>query len=331
MLTNLKIYNDGSHYIGFEPTSSGISPVVYHGVPEMVNILPDSKKISDEEILVRDRSPDVPDWVKICDYLVKNSKEISLERYFEDLCLDSIDFIRSEQRKYILEHMSEHFKRQDMAEIYVSESLKRRYRNLSSRRLRLVRKMNMHKFNYFCTFTYDDSKHNEVSFKAKLSDTFKKFRRRRGWKYIGVWERSPEKKRLHFHGVFDIPDDSIPGDLVYVQDYSITQKKIQISCQNTYFNQRFGRNDFKRIDTKEDLSEVVKYLTKYIEKSGERIVYSRGLPEFLFVEVPEDDVLCNLCCNPLKVVLSDDFNVVSNGIDIGKISEDVVDRLSRKK
>lgn len=37
---------------------------------------------------------------------------------------------------------------------------------------------------------------------------------RKGWKYVGVWERSPEKQRLHFHGIFYIPEGTMPGMLL---------------------------------------------------------------------------------------------------------------------
>lgn len=41
------------------------------------------------------------------------------------------------------------------------------------RRVRMTRKINLAEFNYFCTFTYDDKKHTEDTFKNKLRGCFK--------------------------------------------------------------------------------------------------------------------------------------------------------------
>lgn len=38
--------------------------------------------------------------------------------------------------------------------------------------------------------------------------------------------------------------------------------------------------------------EAIAYLTKYMEKSGEKIVYSKGLPQFFISDVMENDVVC---------------------------------------
>ena len=42
-----------------------------------------------------------------------------------------------------------------------------------------------------------------------LKNCLKHLSNRKGWKYIGVFERSPEKKRLHFHGIFHIPENAM--------------------------------------------------------------------------------------------------------------------------
>lgn len=50
--------------------------------------------------------------------------------------------------------------------------------------------------------------------------------------------------------------------------------------QNSYFLQNFGRNDFEVIEDKMLLSQSLIYIMKYIEKSGEKHVYSRGLYQY---------------------------------------------------
>lgn len=115
----------------------------------------------------------------------------------------------------------------------------------------------LQKFNYFVTFTYDGKKHNELSFRKKLTWTLANFSHRKGWKYVGVWERSPEKKRLHFHGIFYIPDNTLPGEMIEVNDYSLKTHKRQITIQNTYFNEKFGRSDFEKIDDERKMGDAI--------------------------------------------------------------------------
>lgn len=95
---------------------------------------------------------------------------------------------------------------------FVNAQFERKLRNIICRKVRLMRKVNLQTFNFFCTFTYDSAKHTEESFMRKLKGCFKMMCHRRNWKYVGVWERSPEKKRLHFHGLFYIPDGAMVGD-----------------------------------------------------------------------------------------------------------------------
>ena len=111
----------------------------------------------------------------------------------------------------IVAELKPQFESEERAAEFVKAEMERIQRNLIVRRKRLVRKINLGNWNYFCTFTYDDQKHTEDSFKAKLRDCFKKMCHRRNWIYIGVWERSPNSNRLHFHGLFNIPPDAMVG------------------------------------------------------------------------------------------------------------------------
>lgn len=64
---------------------------------------------------------------------------------------------------------------------------------------------------------------------------------------MGVWERS-KRDRLHFHALIFVPQDAMVGDLFEKYDYDTRSKKMRLTIQNTYFNQRFGRSDFESID-----------------------------------------------------------------------------------
>ena len=85
---------------------------------------------------------------------------------------------------------------------------------------------------------------------------------------MGVWERS-KTGRLHFHAFLNAPDGTMPGEMIKVNDFSFDSGKRQNTTQNTFFNQKFGRSDFKPIPkTPQGKSMALRYLTKYMEKTG---------------------------------------------------------------
>ena len=84
----------------------------------------------------------------------------------------------------------------------------------------------------------------------------------------------------------------MPGELIEVNDFNLITYQRQITIQNTYFNEKFGRSDFEKIDDNRKMGAAVVYILKYIEKSEERIVYSRGLPQYFISDIfPEDVVM----------------------------------------
>ena len=82
-----------------------------------------------------------------------------------------------------------------------------------------------------------------------------------------MWERSSDKKYLHFHGIFDIPEGTMPGELIQVNDYNFNTKRRQITNRNTYFNERIGRSVFEVINSRRRKWDAIAYLVKYIEKT----------------------------------------------------------------
>jgi hypothetical protein len=152
---------------------------------------------------------------------------------------------------------------------------------------------------------------------------------RKYWKYVGVWERSPEKQRLHFHGLFYIPDGAMPGELVEVKDYSPIKDSVQTTIQNTYFNERFGRSDFKPVEDNASIGEAIAYLTKYMEKTGEKIVYYKGLPQFFISDIMENDVVCPIGQEDKKLLLFDDFECWDEGEFVGNVSREVIERMRK--
>lgn len=103
------------------------------------------------------------------------------------------------------------------------------------------------------------------------------------------------------------------GELKQVSDYSTKQHRMQTTYQNTHFSRRFGRNDFKEID-KNDVVQSVRYLLKYIEKSGERLVYGGDLPTYFKSDVMDEDIACHTGIDDRKALLFDDFNCWERGL-----------------
>ena len=192
-----------------------------------------------------------------------------------------------------------------------------------------VGKFTVADFNYFVTFTYDSALHTEETFRKKLKNALALFSHRKGWKYIGVWERSPEKKRLHFHGLFYIPDGTLPGEMKEVSGYSFSEHKRKITHENSYFRERFGRNDFDDMVTEFMLDGAITYILKYIEKSGEKIVYSRGLPQFFISDIMDEDVVCTMGEEEQKLLLFDRFTCWDEGCYIGEVSKEVIAQMPK--
>ncbi len=245
---------------------------------------------------------------------------------FETAYAESQSLPKRERKKYIAEKMRSEFSTTEQAIDYIEQNIERKKNNLAKRRVRLWRKIYLQEWNYFVTFTYDSQKHTEETFKAKIRNTLKHLISRKDWKYIGVWERSPDKQRSHFHGIFSIPQ--MIGTLEQVNDYSTKSHRKQITYQNTHFLKYFGRNDFKEISAIE-IPQAVRYLLKYIEKSGEKLVYGGDLPTYLVSDILDEDIVCPIGIEDKKALLFDDFTCVDDGLLMGKVSADIIKQMPK--
>lgn len=274
---NAKVYFDGSHYIAIPHTERKLG----------------KKKRS------------------------KGLKEKKEKEKFEEAYAETKGKRKCEKVKEIKDKISVNFEDEAMADDFIRVNMDRKERNAISRKVRLVRKVYNNEWNYFCTFTYDQSKHTEETFKKKLSNCLKHLSSRKDWRYIGVWERSPNKQRLHFHGLFYIPE--MIGELQEIRDYDTKNHRMQITLQNTHFNKTFGRSDFKKIERKEILGDSIAYLMKYLDKSGERIVYSRNIPTYYVTDILDEDIVCNLGDDDPRLILADNFSGFNEGCYVGEI------------
>lgn len=329
-----KIYNDGGHFIAIPPTSRPKSPKCYRP-EELIEVEDNAQKerLNTDNCIIKqffvaqsDISKELSDNKTLAP---KATRKITRKQLFNELYAESAKMKKRERKAFIVSKMTPHFNSEKEARQFVEDNFARQLRNLICRKTRLYRKARLQTWNYFCTFTYDSAKHTEESFRKKLSDTFKKMCYRRGWKYIGVWERSVEKERLHFHGLFYIPDGQMIGELMEVQDYSVKTEKVQKTVQNTYFNERFGRSDFEAIQSVYSLDSSIRYILKYIEKGGARIVYSRNLPQYFVSDIMDDDVLCTIGQEDRKLLLFDSFTCWDEGCLIGKVSPEVIAQMPK--
>lgn len=298
---DMKIYFDGSHYIG---------------IPK--EAFP-SKKGRKRRVVKTVQQPQK-------EQTVDTPPETTKER-FETAYKESQSLPKQERKAHIKAAMQDDFKDKAELNAFVNKHTERMNTNAIKRKVRLMRKLRLQDWNFFVTFTYSNELHTEETSRKKLSNTLKHLVARNGWKYVGVWERGEDTNRLHFHGIFYIPDGKMIGKLEKVKDYDTRNHRMQTTYQNTHFLKQFGRNDFKDIATQDDISEAAKYITKYMEKSGERLVYGGKLPTYFRSDVLDEDVICTFGIDDRKVLLFDNFTCINEGEILGKVSKEIISQL----
>ncbi len=334
-----KVYFDGSHYIAIPHTERPAKRrrikleetiTVQDEVKDSVenaepSISPINEELDDFEEVVED----VSEEAEKVENKPKRTRQLTKKELFNELYTKYIDNTRKQRQKLIIKDMLPYFETKEYCENYVKSQMERKQRNLICRRIRMTRKANLVDFNYFCTFTYDDKLHSEMSFKKKLSKSLQNLSTRKNWKYMGVWERAPETKRLHFHGLFSIPQDSMIGELFEHSDYSFSSHKRTKTIQNSYFNSRFGRSDFESISSHADLMKEIQYICKYLEKTEEKIVYSKGLYQYFISDIFDEDIVCTIGQEDKKLLLFDNFNCWDEGVLMGQVSSEVISQMRK--
>ncbi len=201
---------------------------------------------------------------------------------------------------------------------YINAYVERKKENLKLRKRRFKVKALNNDWNYFATFTYDDKKHTEESYVRSLKKKLQNLHTNYGWLYMGCFERSP-KGRLHFHGLLYVPNGAMKGIIRQEEYYDVKGRKKAVSYINEEFEDKIGRNDFKAI-TKLDLTftHALDYILKYIGKSNNKIVYSRGIKDDTFCLMDyEENVICKVsetspyyvCADAYKIDLTKDLDL----------------------
>jgi len=259
-----------------------------------------------------------------------SDEEAEKKTQFEAAYKESQQLPRKERKAYIRKAMEEAIPDKEQRKEYVERNNERKKTNAIRWKVRLSKKVNLQReWSYFCTFTFSDEKHTEESFRKSLRNTLKHLVNRKGWKHIGVWERGGETGRLHFHGIFYIPQGGMVGEIVETKDYNIKDRRMQTAHQNTYFLERYGRNDFQPLGSPEEVQHSLGYLMKYIEKSGERLIYGGKLPTYFESDVADEDILAPYGIDDRKAILADDFTCMMDGEVIGKVSPEVIAKMPK--
>ncbi len=318
MIRQVKVYSDGSHYVGI--------PYVPHRYAVRRKGGAREEKIEIKDIPMPEKNGEDEEERAI----LAVGEKMTRKEIFEALHEKYKGLKAKERKKLIVQGMLPYFQSEDESEAFAERQIKRKKRNEICRKIRLWRKLNMHNFNYFVTFTYSDELHTEESFRKALGQCLQHYSSRKGWRYIGVWERSEKGKRLHFHGIFRIPEGTLPGENAEKRDYDTRDRRMRTRVENSYFAERFGRNDFEEIASKEVLPLSVRYITKYMEKTGEKLVYSRGLYQYFVADIPEEDVVFPMGEDGKKLLLFDDFACWKEGEYIGRVSEETIAKLPKR-
>ena len=357
-----KIYFNGSQYIAIPHTTRRYkkrpkkiekifvlpqddNDITVDGAVKPASVLPKMEIMDDDEC------PDCPFEAEIEAYYAKKKdekmnfnadmvpslpkkerkskfKRVTRGGEFNRLYEESKDMKKKERRTYLLNGMRRLFANRSAAETYVDNKILDKERALFEKKQRFERKARQTKFNYFVTFTYANEKHTEDTFREKLSKSLRNYATKYDWKYMGVWERGGENERLHFHALVKIPDGTMPGELIKVNDFNLKTKRPQKTIQNTHFNKKFGRTDFKEvIQDDHAFTEAIGYILKYIGKTNEKIVYSRGLPMYFISDVNSDDVMARTGVDGRKLILSKDFKCWDQGEYLGEMSEETKQRM----
>ena len=256
-------------------------------------------------------------------------KELEQKEQFEAAYKESQKLPRKERKAYMRKAMEDVIPDKEQRKEYVERNNERKKTNAIRRKVRLLKKAYLQGWSFFCTFTFSDELHTEESFRTSLRNTFKHLVARKGWKHIGVWERGGENGRLHFHGIFYIPPGGMVGEIVETKDYSTKDHRMQTAHQNTYFLERYGRNDFQALGSPMEVQHSLGYLMKYIEKSGERLIYGGNLPTYFVSDVMDEDVICPYGIDDRKAILADDFTCISDGEIMGTVSKEIIEKMPK--
>ena len=342
-----KVYSDGSHYIAIRPTEGSSGPRRRPPPEEPIEV--------EEEILPSDEPltscleaiDAAPEFQQeqaegseraAAELAVEPDQAISMVAKRRRISTKADEFLKwyresygmrpEDQYDFIASKLAPYFRSERELYRYLDYKMDCKKRAEITRRIRCLRRAALHGMSYFATFTYDSKKVTEKQFEKRLLTALSNLASRKGWKYMGTWERGGDTARLHFHAILYIPEDKMTGKMEQKREYDVKKKRMVEYTENTFFQDRFGRNSFEVIDgTALTIGTAVSYIIKYIEKSGGRIICSRGMKTFIETDVDNKDVVTRLReDDDKKYILFDDFKVYLDGQELGTVTPGVLAR-----
>lgn len=150
---------------------------------------------------------------------------------------------------------------------------------------------------------------------------------------MGVGERGKDTGRLHFHALVHIPDNETVGEFEQITDYNKKTGRQKTIMQNTFFAEKFGRNEFDGICGVSYLyGRAIAYIMKYMEKQNVKAVYSRGLYEFFRTDVQGKDIIGKMETldeTDNRLILASDFVCWDEGVRVGEVSRETIVQLPK--
>lgn len=68
---------------------------------------------------------------------------------------------------------------------------------------------------------------------------------------------------------------------------------------------------------------------KYIDKTGERIVYSKGLYQYFISDIEREDIAARVGIEEKKLLLFDDFICIQQGNKLDKVSNETIQKCKK--
>lgn len=308
-----KVYNDGGAFIGIRKVESSSAPRRRPVYEELIAVKYDSENEGNVVAIVHDEDYENMIDPVLCGNEGENVHITTFTEEFKRYYRQTVGMRWKRRRKYVTDMMRPYFDDEDDLQYFISRKMHNAYRASMARLNRCKRRVALHGLDWFCTFTYDGNKMTEEQFSKKLLNTLRHFASRKGWKYMGAWERG-EKGRLHFHALLNIPEGTMSGEVQKRREYDPVRKKMVTCNINTFFEKTFGRNTFDKLSSiAMRYSKTAEYIVKYLEKDGGKLICSRGLDTFIETEVDSEDIICPLHPDELyddrKYILFDDFKV----------------------
>ncbi|MDR2090591.1 MAG: hypothetical protein LBP62_02940 [Clostridiales bacterium] len=210
--------------------------------------------------------------------------------------------------EYIKSALIDRFGDNPLYDTYIAERIERKEKNLYERKKRFRRKAYINPWTHFVTFTCDDKKCSVYDFERKLKKCLSNLHTRRGWKYAVVKERGKKTDRIHFHGLFFIPEGQMIGVIRETREYNPESRRMETRNRNSFFYDTFGRNDFAPINgrSRSAYRPAMEYIWKYMGKTDERLFYSFSLPTEIETELSSDDIAMRIFDFCVKFILWDD-------------------------